>query len=206
MLRRKNRSQAEGAIRKAVPSSYPVENEQGHLSLTARVESVLFVAEEPVSAHRLAEALEVTPGQIEQALDALAGNYDGSGLRLQRVNGRVQLTTAPEAAPYVERFLGLEARVYLSQAALEALAIVAYRQPITRPEIEEIRGVGSDSVLRTLLSAGLVDRVGRADGVGRPFLYGTTAEFLQHFGLQSLGELPPLEQLEEDLEMVRKSS
>jgi segregation and condensation protein B len=182
-----------------------VKPEHNHLSLTARVESVLFVAEEPLSAHRLAEALEVTSGQIEQALDALARNYDGRGLRLQRVDGCVQLTTAPEAAPHIERFLGLEARVHLSQAALEALAIVAYRQPITRPEIEEIRGVGSDSVLRTLLSAGLIDRVGRADGVGRPFLYGTTAEFLQHFGLQSLDELPPLEQFEEQVDMVRNS-
>lgn len=172
-------------------------NEDNKLSLTARVESVLFVAEEPISAHRLAEALEVTSEQVERALEALAAHYEGGGLRLQRIQGRVQLTTAPEAAPYIERFLGLEARVHISQAALEALAIVAYRQPITRPEIEAIRGVGSDSVLRTLLSAGLVDRVGRADGVGRPFLYGTTPEFLQHFGLQSLDELPQLEQFED---------
>lgn len=169
------------------------------------MESVLFVAEEPLSTYRLAEALEVTQGQIEQALDALTGHYDGRGLQLQRMDGRVQLTTAPEAAPCVEQFLGLEARVHLSQAALEALAIVAYRQPITRPEVEAVRGVGSDSVLRTLLSAGLIDRVGRADAVGRPFLYGTTPEFLQHFGLQSLDELPPLEEFEEDAEMVRKS-
>ncbi len=180
-------------------------NGNSQLSLTARVESVLFVADEPVSTHRLAEALQVAPEQVEEALDALVLQYDGSGLRLQRVHGRVQLTTAPEAAPYVERFLGLEARVYISQAALEALAIVAYRQPITRPEIETIRGVGSDSVLRTLLSAGLVDRTGRADAVGRPFLYGTTAEFLQHFGLQDLEELPQLEQFAEEADMVGQS-
>jgi segregation and condensation protein B len=187
------------------PSNLVKNGHRHHLSLPARVESVLFVAEEPISTHRLAEALEVTQGQIEQALDALTGHYDGRGLRLQRMDGRVQLTTAPEAAPYVEHFLGLEARVHLSQAALEALAIVAYRQPITRPEVEVVRGVGSDSVLRTLLSAGLIDRVGRADAVGRPFLYGTTPEFLQHFGLQSLDELPPLEEFEEDAKMVRKS-
>lgn len=193
------------AIQKTLRSSDPVKKGHDHLSLIARVESVLFVAEEPVSAHRLAKALDVTPTQIEQVLDALAENYDGRGLRLQRVDGRVQLTTAPEAASYIERFLGLEARVHLSQAALEALAIVAYRQPITRPEIEEIRGVGSDSVLRTLLSAGLIDRVGRVDGVGRPFLYGTTAEFLQHFGLQNLDELPPLAQFSKDADMVRNS-
>ncbi len=180
-------------------------NENNQLGVTARVESVLFVAEEPVSAHRLAEALDVPLGQVEQALDALVEHYEGRGLRLQRIDSRVQLTTAPEAAPHIERFLGLEARVHLSQAALEALAIIAYRQPITRPEIEGIRGVGSDSVLRTLLSAGLIDRVGRVDGVGRPFLYGTTAEFLQHFGLQSLDELPGLEQFEDDTDMVRRS-
>jgi segregation and condensation protein B len=179
-----------------------VKDDHKPLDLAARVESVLFVADEPVSAHRLAQVLEVTPSRIERALDELASRYDGRGLRLQRVDGDVQLTTAPEAAPFVERFLGLEARVHLSQAALEALAIVAYRQPITRPEIEGIRGVGSDSVLRTLLKAGLIDRLGRADDVGRPFLYGTTPEFLQHFGLQSLDELP---ELDEDMDMVRKS-
>lgn len=172
------------------------------MSLAARVESVLFVAEEPVSTYRLAEALEVTTDRVERALDELAQHYEGRGLRLQYFDGGVQLTTAPEAAPHVERFLGLESRVYLSQAALEALAIVAYQQPITRPEIEAIRGVGSDSVLRTLLNAGLVDRVGRADAVGRPFLYGTTPEFLQHFGLQSIDSLPELEDV---ADMVRKS-
>jgi segregation and condensation protein B len=180
-----------------------LKTERNPLSLAARVESVLFVAEEPLSTHRLAEALEVTSGQIELALRELARHYEGRGLRLQHVDNRVQLTTAPVAAPYIERFLGLEARMHLSQAALEALAIIAYRQPVTRSLVEAIRGVGSDSVLRTLLSAGLIERVGRADTVGRPFLYGTTAEFLQHFGLQSLDELP---ELEEDGDMVRKSS
>ncbi len=170
-----------------------VSDDQTQLDLAARVESVLFVAEEPVSTYRLAQALDVTTQAIEQALDELRDQYQGRGLRLQVSNGGVQLTTAPEAAPYVEQFLGLESQVHISQAALEALAIVAYRQPVTRPDVEDIRGVGSDSVLRTLLSAGLIDRVGRADAVGRPFLYGTTPEFLQHFGLHSLDELPELE-------------
>jgi segregation and condensation protein B len=180
-----------------------VKNERNELSLAARVESVLFVAEEPISTYRLSEALEVTSAQIEHALRELASHYEGRGLRLQHIDSCVQLTTAPDAAPHIERFLGLEARMHLSQAALEALAIIAYRQPVTRALIEAIRGVGSDSVLRTLLSAGLIERMGRAEGVGRPFLYGTTAEFLQHFGLQSLDELP---ELEDDGEMVRKSS
>jgi segregation and condensation protein B len=163
------------------------------LSVDAQVESLLFVADGPVSVGRLAEALEVTAGQVERALADLADAYAGRGLRLQRIGNRVQLTTTPEASPYVERFLGLEARTRLSRAALETLAIVVYRQPITRPEIESIRGVSSDSVLRTLLSVGLVEEVGRAPTVGRPILYGSTFEFLQYFGLSSLDELPPLD-------------
>jgi len=159
----------------------------------ARVESLLFVADGPVSVGRLAAALEAPPGQIERAVSDLEAAYAGRGLRLQRMGSRLQLVTAPENAPDVQRFLGLEARTRLSQAALETVAIIAYRQPITRPEIESIRGVGSDSVLRTLLSVGLIEEVGRAPTVGRPILYGTTFEFLQHFGLRSLDELPPLD-------------
>jgi segregation and condensation protein B len=143
----------------------------------------------------LAEALQVTPGQVEHALDDLETTYAERGLRLQRAGSRVQLITAPEMAPSIERFLGLEVRTRLSRAAVETLAIIAYRQPITRPEIEAIRGVGSDSVLRTLVSLGLIDEVGRAPTVGHPILYGTTFEFLQHFGLRSLEEMPPLEEV-----------
>jgi segregation and condensation protein B len=104
----------------------------------------------------------------------------------------VQLTTAPEIANQVEAFLGLEATAHLSRAALEALAIIAYQQPVTRPQIDSIRGVNSDGVMKSLLAKGLLQEVGRAEGPGRPILYGTTPEFLQHFGLGSLGELPPL--------------
>jgi segregation and condensation protein B len=164
------------------------------LSLDAAVEALLFVADSPVTVGRLAEALEVTSAQVERALDDLEGTYAERGLRLQRAGSRVQLITTPRVAPAVERFLGLEARAYLSRAALETLAIIAYRQPITRPEVETIRGVGSDSVLRTLLRYGLIDEVGRAPTVGHPILYGTTFEFLQHFGLRSLEEMPPLEE------------
>ena len=169
-------------------------SDDGILSVSAQVESLLFVADAPVSVGRLAEALHVTPGQVERALADLEATYTIRGLRLQRDGSRVQLISAPEAAPGVERFLGLEARTRLSRAALETLAIIAYRQPITRPEIEAIRGVSSDSVLRTLLSVGLIEDVGRAPTVGRPILYGTTFEFLQHFGLRGLGELPPLDE------------
>jgi segregation and condensation protein B len=164
------------------------------LSLEATVEALLFVADSPVSVGRLAEALQVTPGQVERALDDLEATYTERGLWLQRAGNRVQLITAPQVASAIERFLGLEVRASLSQAALETLAIIAYRQPITRPEIETVRGVGSDSVLRTLLRYGLIDEVGRAPTVGHPILYGTTFEFLQHFGLRSLDEMPPLEE------------
>jgi len=167
------------------------------LDLPALVESLLFVADEPVSVQRLAEALETTPGQVEKALRALEEDLESRGLRLQRMGSRVQMVTAPEAASVVERFLGLGSRRRLSPAALETLAIIAYRQPISRPEIESIRGVNCDSVLRTLLSAGLIEEVGRAPTVGRPILYGTTFAFLQHFGLSRLEDLPPLETEEE---------
>lgn len=168
------------------------------LTMTARVESLLFVADAPVSIGRLAKSLQVTAGQVERALAELETVYTRRGLRLQRAGSRVQIVTTPEAAADVERFLGLEVRTTLSRAALETLGIVAYRQPITRPEIEAIRGVNSDSVLRTLLRAGVIEEVGRAPTVGRPVLYGTTFEFLQHFGLQRLDELPPLEELAPD--------
>jgi segregation and condensation protein B len=166
----------------------------GIVSLEAMLEGLLFVADSPVSVGRLAEALQVTPAQVEHALEELASAYADRGLRLQRAGSRVQLITAPEIASFIERFLGLQARTRLSQAALETMAIIAYCQPVTRPQIETIRGVGSDSVLRTLLSVGLIEEVGRAPTVGRPILYGTTFEFLQHFGLGSLADLPPLEE------------
>jgi segregation and condensation protein B len=163
------------------------------LEVSALIESLLFVADEPVSVARLAEALEVTPGQVEKGLRELEESLGDRGLRLERMGSRVQMVTAPEAASYVERFLGLEDRRRLSPAALETLAIIAYRQPVSRPQIEAVRGVNCDSVLRTLLTAGLIEEVGRAPTVGRPILYGTTFAFLQHFGLRGLEDLPPLE-------------
>jgi len=161
--------------------------------LAVLVESLLFVADEPVSVGQLAGVLESTPEQIEEALGELEAVLQERGLRLQRMGGRCQLVTAPEAAPYVERFLGLGERRRLSQAALETLAIIAYRHPVSRPEIEAIRGVNCDSVLRTLLVSGLIEEVGRAPAPGRPILYAPTFAFLQHFGLQRPEDLPPLE-------------
>lgn len=152
------------------------------------------MADGPVPADRLAQALEVAPEVVQVLLDELQESYRGRGLCLQKSGGsQVQLTTAPAAAPVIERFLGLETSGRLSTAALEALAIIAYRQPTTRPEVDAIRGVNSDGVIRTLVSKGLIEEVGRKEALGRPILYGTTPAFLQHFGLVSLEELPDLE-------------
>jgi segregation and condensation protein B len=162
------------------------------LDLPAALEALLFVSAEPVAPLQLATVLELSVSAVEQGLKQLDGELQTRGLRLQRHSGRVQLTTAPEMAETVERFLGLEATSRLSRAALETLAIVAYQQPVTRPYIEAVRGVSSDGVMKSLLGKGLVQEVGRAEGPGRPILYGTTTDFLQHFGLNSLTELPPL--------------
>jgi segregation and condensation protein B len=166
--------------------------QQPGLPLRSQVESLLFVASEPVTLQQLASVLGTSLDQIEDALKILSYEYSGRGIRLQRKGQRVQLVTAPESAEQVRRFLGLELSGKLSPAALETLAIVAYRQPVTRAEIESIRGVNSDSVLRTLLNRGLVEEQGRLEQVGRPFLYGTTFDFLQQFGLSGLDQLPPL--------------
>ena len=162
------------------------------LSLASKIEAMLFVSAEPVPVGQLAAALDVTPSVIERGLKELDDSLLNRGLRLQRSAGRVQLTTAAELASIVERFLGLEATTHLSRAALETLAIIAYQQPATRPQVDSIRGVNSDGMLKSLLSKGLIQETGRTEGPGRPILYSTTPEFLQHFGLSSIIELPPL--------------
>jgi segregation and condensation protein B len=170
------------------------------VNLQAALEALLFIAPGPVTPHQLSEVLETPVDEVLKALSDLEKNYqEERGLRLQTHGGRVQLTTAPDMAPLAEKFLGLDATSKLSRAALEALAIIAYRQPATRPEIDSIRGVNSDGVLKSLLNKGLVQEVGRAEAPGRPILYGTTAEFLQHFGLDSLQKLPVLEPIEPEV-------
>jgi segregation and condensation protein B len=154
------------------------------------VEALLFVAQEPVSVEDLAKCLEIPPEVVGEALEALGADLSGRGVCLQRLGSRVQLVTRPQAAIHIERFLGLERTGRLSPAAFETLALIAYRQPITRAGIEGVRGVNSDGVLRTLLSHGLVEEVGRLEQPGRPFMYGTTFQFLQQFGLKSVGDLP----------------
>ena len=176
------------------------ENSDTELPLSVKLEAMLFVAPEPVTAAQLASALDVAPSVIERGLNELDTALTMRGLRLQRNAGRFQLTTAPQLADLVERFLGLEATTHLSRAALETLAIVAYQQPVTRPQIDSIRGVNSDSMMKSLLHKGLILESGRADGPGRPILYSTTPEFLQHFGLNSILEMPSLAKPEEEEE------
>jgi segregation and condensation protein B len=167
---------------------------QEELTLEQTIEALLFAAPGSTAPAQLAEVLAVPLAKIEQALQHLAGHYqEDHGLSLQWHNGRVQLTTSALAAEKIEKFLGLDVSTRLSRAALETLAIVAYRQPITRPGIDSIRGVSSDGVLKSLLSKGLLQEIGRAEGPGRPILYGVTAEFLQHFGLSALDQLPSFE-------------
>jgi segregation and condensation protein B len=170
------------------------------LPLAAKLEAMLFVTSEPATIQQLAAALDEAPTTVEQGLIELDESLRSRGLRLLRHAGRVQLTTAPELANLVEHFLGLEATTHLSRAALETLAIIAYRQPVTRPHIDSIRGVNSDSMLKSLLNKGLIQESGRTEGPGRPILYSTAVEFLQHFGLNSISALPPLPAIESDSE------
>ncbi len=156
------------------------------------LEALLFVADGPVEEAELARALGVARRQVDAPLQALAESLRSRGLRLQRGPDGAQLVTAPIAASYIEQFLGLESARRLSAAALESLAIIAYRQPVTRGTLEAIRGVNSDGAIDTLRQRGLVDVVGRADGPGRAALFATTQKFLEHFGLERPEDLPPL--------------
>src|SRR5581483_8126909 len=168
--------------------------------MKAILESLLFVADQPVEISSLAQAVGATFARVSRALEELANDCRARGLRIQRVNGLVQMVTSPEAAPYVERFLGIEQAGRLSSAALETLAIIAYRQPVTRPAIEAIRGVNCDRAIATLKARNLIEDVGRSEGVGRPTLYGTTIRFLEYFGLERPEDLPALpEPSEEEL-------
>ena len=165
------------------------------LSLAAALESLLFVSDQAVEPAQLARALNMTPAEAEAALQELDAAYrrECRGLRVQMRNGRYQLVTAPEAATLIESFLNLDTSARLSAPALEALAVVAYRQPVTRAQIEAVRGVDCSGLLRSLLQRGLLEEVGRLDAPGRPVLYGVTDLFMHHFGLTALHDLPPID-------------
>lgn len=164
--------------------------------LKAKIEALLFVSATPISITQLSNYIDEKPRMIEEALKELSEEYkEGHGLRLEEFNGRFQMTSAPELHSSIEKYLGQEETSSLSQAALEALSIVVYRQPVTRPDVDEVRGVNSDGVMRNLLNKGLIQEIGRSEGAGRPILYGTTNEFLQYFGLSSLGDLPQFDEM-----------
>lgn len=160
----------------------------------AALEAVLFVTEAPVPAGELAEVLEQTPEEVELLLADLAADLEarGSGLTLRSSGGGWRLYTRPEAYPYLERFSTSATARKLSPAALEVLAVIAYRQPVTRNQLTEIRGVDSDSSLRTLVRLGLVEEAGRLSLPGNPVTYRTTPLFLEKLGIAALDELPPL--------------
>ena len=170
------------------------------------VESALFASQSPLTPHDIARADEsLTVEIVKDALGELRDEYERSDRSFQIYNlgDGYQILTRPEYAPYLERFDSVPRTYGLSPAALETLAIIAYRQPISRVEIEDIRGVGSTTVLRTLQEWELIDIMGRGEGLGRPLLYGTTRRLLDHFGLRDLSDLPRLEDLPVTLQAER---
>jgi segregation and condensation protein B len=180
-------------------------------TLKSIIEGLLFLAgEEGLTVKQIADITEQRPELVADCLEDMKNDMqkEGRGLQMLNLAGRYQLATLPEHAPYFEKLAYSPARVSLSQAALETLAIIAYRQPITRVEIEEIRGVKSERAIHTLVSKELIEEMGRADAIGRPILYGTTKAFMDYFGLGSLDELPQPElfedtdQLEEETQLL----
>ena len=167
--------------------------EQGG-TLTGRIEAILFVAGEPVHENDLARALGVTNRELNAALDALRDEYDFAqrGFRLRRWGSQVQLTTRELYSQDVVHLLQPVQKQSLSQAVMETLAIVAYKQPITKAEVEQIRGVKCDYSIQSLTAKHMIREVGRKEALGRPILYGTTDAFLEHFGISDLSELPPM--------------
>lgn len=167
--------------------------------LKSIIEGLLFLAgEEGLSVKQLAEVLEQRNEIIVDALDDMKESFARAerGLQIVEIAGSYQLTTRKEHAPYFERLAYSPSRASLSKAALETLSIVAYRQPITRIDVEEIRGVKSERAIHTLVNKDLIEEIGRAETIGRPILYGTTKSFLDYFGLASLSDLPHLEDVE----------
>lgn len=167
-------------------------------------EAILLVAEEPVEPQMLAQLLEISPARVEELCAELAASYEAEdrGFVLVRVAGGYRFQTHPDMSAYVERFVLDGAPSKLSGAALEALAIVAYRQPVSRAQISEIRGVNADAVMRTLQHRGYVEEVGRDPGPGQAVLYGTSRMFLEKLGIDSVSDLPPLAEFVPDASVV----
>lgn len=162
------------------------------------LEALLFVAEEPQPLQALARAAGVSDGAARRALSQLSADYEARGLRVLEDGQKYQLGAAPGYARYIENMLGTGPGQRLTRAALETLTIIAYKQPCTRAEIEAIRGVNSDRLVAVLEQRGLIENTGTGEGPGRPKLYRTTMRFLEHFGIRSPRELPPLPEAQDD--------
>jgi segregation and condensation protein B len=177
------------------PDDGPLATPQSQAERTAVIEALIFVSEEPLSAKHIADVLKEDKDVINQTLAALAEEFNGrtGGLQLREVAGGWQFATRPEYHEHVRAFLKTRPSAKLSIASLETLAVIAYRQPVTVPEILEIRGVQSPSAIKTLLDKKLIVAKGRKETVGRPMMYGTSKEFLLQFGLKDLSELPSVE-------------
>jgi len=173
---------------------YDASNAMADVQIARAIEALLFLAEEPLTEASLAQIVERSRSEVARIVRAIAAAYDerGAGLTLRRVAGGWRLFTHPDVAPYVEQFVLSSRHARLTKASLETLAIVAYKQPVTRHQITSIRGVNSEGVLRALVERGLIHEVGRDDGPGRAALFGTTPEFLERLGLASLAGLPPI--------------
>ncbi len=156
------------------------------------LEAILFVAGEPVAVADLAQALEVSELEIMHAVEELQRECERRGVTIHRYGDHLRMETRPEYAPYVERLLQPVQRQTLSQTAMETLAVIAYRQPVTKGEVEQVRGVKCDYSVQSLLHKGLIREAGRKEALGRPILYATTDRFLEHFGISDIRELPPL--------------
>lgn len=163
-------------------------------TLSGRIEAILFVAGEPVRVDEMAKALNVTVRQVENEITKLRDEYDfhQRGFTIKRFGHQVQLATRALYAEDVVHLLQPVQKQSLSQAAMETLAVVAYKQPVTRAEVEQVRGVKCDYSVQSLLQKGLIKEVGRKEALGRPILYATTDKFLEHFGISDIRELPPL--------------
>jgi segregation and condensation protein B len=168
------------------------------------VEAILFLAEEPLPAARVSEVLERPTAEVEALLKSLSEAYraEDRGFELREAGGGWRLYTSEECAPWLERFVRSQSTARLTGPALEVLAIVAYRQPVSRSEIADIRGVDSDGVVKTLVARGLLEETGRESGPGNPALFSVTGDLLERLGLPSLGDLPPLASFLPDAEMV----
>ncbi len=173
----------------------------------AIIEGLLYVSgNEGIQLKEIAEVLEITENEAAELTEGLKKEYEeGRGLMITEVAGVYQFTTKPEHADYYRRLVQSPSSAGLSQAAMETLAIVAYRQPVTRAEIEDIRGVKTERPLQTLMSKTLIKQAGRAEGTGRAILYATTREFLEYFGLKSIEELPPLPEGVDDQEIEKEA-